>query len=158
MHEQKTRILLPPSIGDSHPEGMIVAINKITEKSILLDWSNVKKISAAGIGIINCLCDSILERGVKVNSVDIPKEFKKIPAVKILKSDTSKHLKPINELDYNDKGIIVRGFENIMSMSFIEDFKLNNPKINIEKDLEYDCNLILTELMQNSLDHAGAER
>lgn len=158
MQGQYARIFLPPTISDSYPESLIVLINKIENKGIILDWSKVQNLTPSGICMLNCLCDSAGERGVKIKSEYVPKKFKNIPVVKILLKDFSKSLRPIHLLNYDARGVMIRGHENTIPMGFMEEFKIKNSSIQLNEDLEYDCNLILTELMQNSKDHSGAER
>ncbi len=155
-------IALPNNLGYGRLDTLLKVffeVKKSKKKNpICLNWTNVQKISPAGYGIIACLFDYAVERGVKIDNVFLKKDLKTIPVIKNI-SEISQYKrlpKPIIH-NFESKELILQGQENALNTAFIQRFEEKYESL-LGEDLTYSCQLILNELMQNSLDHSASER
>jgi hypothetical protein len=150
---------MPKNISAKRPETLIEFIS-IMDMEVILDWRDVSEIDAAGICILCCLYDSWAENGKKIVSVNINKNLEKIPVVKMFSETSGKIMSLIkpDHFNYQTHDFKIIGVENSITMFFIESFVSKNQTLKEKEELIFTCNLLISELMQNSLDHSSSER
>lgn len=151
-------IILPKQISDHRLDTFLKIFFLIKNKhGIHLNWSNVSEISPAGLAILSCLFDSIIENKVQVKNTKIKKEFKNIPAVANLSNILQYKALPAPSIqNYHDENSILRG-NTLIDINFIDNiYELCG--IKLSKELLFSCKLIFNELMINSIDHSSSER
>ncbi len=152
--------LLPSSVDDGRIDWAIALINKIVtagaaRKEFKLDWRKVANISPAGLAILACIFDTVVEQRARIKNVFIPKRFKGIPVVKnIQRTFPSLPSPSIN--NYESKDMLFKG-NTSLDVLFRERLEEKFSDI-LPEELVYDVHLILNELMQNTVDHSTAER
>ncbi len=124
---------------------------------ICLDWQNVADISPAGHAILCCIFDILVEQHQRITNISIPKRLRAMPSIQALEGVESYSQLPLPEqLNYETGVLLLRGHSTI-DLLFQERFQEKFIDI-LGEDLSYDCRLILSELMQNSVDHSTSER
>ena len=128
-----------------------------TPNEIRLNWSKVHGISPAGMAILCCILDTLVEQHHHVKCLFVPKEFRNIPVVQNLtKLNQSNSLPSPDTNDFESADMMLKGRTSI-DILFRERF-LEKFAAGLSEDVAYDCLLILNELMQNTVDHSTAER
>jgi hypothetical protein len=150
---------MPKDISAKRPESLIEFLS-IIDMEIILDWRDVEKLDAAGICILCCLYDSWAEKNMKIVSVNIKQELVEIPVVKAFSEISGKRMSLIKPdvFNYQTENLKIIGVENSITMFFIESFLTKNKILQERDELMFTCNLLISELMQNSLDHSSSER
>ncbi len=146
---------LPTTISFTRPEPLIKLLS-IEKPQFILDWSKVARIDMAGLAILCCMYDHWGERKIKVISANIPAQFENYPVIK--KFMTPPHLVTPELFDFQQSCKKLSGISNQIPMFFMEQLHSTCPIIKIKAELSFTCNLLLSELMQNSRDHSSGER
>lgn len=129
-----------------------------TAKKIRLNWSKVNQISPAGLAILACLFDSAVEHKCRVECVFVKKVLKNYPVVEnFVNISTFKILPKPTLHDFSNEFFILSGCESSLNILFMEKVRLHCG-CDLSEDLDYSCQLIVNELMQNSVDHSTSER
>lgn len=152
--------ILPSDIDDGRIDWAIALIHKVMDagnagKEVRLDWQKVTSISPAGFAILACILDTVIEQHAHIKNVSVPGRFKGIPVVENFRKQFPSLPSPsIN--NYESGEILIKGNMNL-DVLFQERVEEKFSGI-LSEELVYDVNLILNELMQNSVDHSTAER
>jgi len=157
MKDQK--VVLPQLIDDGRIDNILELLNLVRSKdtSFILDFSEVKEISAAGLAILNCISDSIIEHKRKVVVKNLLLSSSLNNHIKNLFNYQSNQMLSMAQMAYEDENNIVSGAINSLDPSFPD--RIDNKFQNIlSEDQLWYVRLIMNELMQNSLDHSTAER
>lgn len=145
-------------IGDSRVDSYLLMLESLTGKrEVQFSFSTKTRISPAGFAILACLVDKACEAGAQVHW-KIPKVVQKnYPYLKQLSEMdlNSSLLPPPMNYFYENSSQMLRVGESAFDFNFIEKFEY---KFSLTDDLHFDCKLILQELMQNVISHAGGER
>ncbi|OFZ51339.1 MAG: hypothetical protein A2381_06230 [Bdellovibrionales bacterium RIFOXYB1_FULL_37_110] len=152
-------ITLPKFIDDGRIDNILELLNLVRTKdsSFILDFTEVKEISAAGLVILNCISDSIIEHKRKVGVKNLSLSSSLNNHIKNLFNYQSNQMLSMTQMAYEDKNNIVWGAINSLDPSFPD--RIDNKFQNIlSEDQLWYVRLIINELMQNSLDHSTAER
>lgn len=154
-------IYLLDNLGSGRLDSLLRIFAEIRETKrnfIQLNWTNVKNISPAGYGILACLFDSALEQGVELENTFVKKNFKSLPVVKNLLEIASYRKMPKPSVhDFEVDDFVLQGQENALNPVFIQRFEEKFGNL-LGEEMTYSCQLILNELMQNSVDHSSSER
>ena len=155
------KLSLPTTIGYGHRTALLEALNQMKkgEKPLIeLDWAEVSGISPAGLGMLACLFDTAVEHHCRLTHEGQNKAMKNIPVVQNLNEANRFRILP-KPMIHNQilKDSILEGQETTLNLSFIEKF-IDKFQNDLSDDLAFSCRLIVNELMQNSIDHSGAER
>ncbi len=113
--------------------------------------------SPAGLAILCCLIDKACETNMHLHW-HIPSGLqKRYPFLKQLReiSFYPPSLPSAQNYFYEDKEYLLSVGENAFDFTFIEKF---TSKFELSEDLQFDCKLILQELIQNTVSHSGGER
>lgn len=156
-----TNVLLPNIISDGRLDAYLRLINLIKSepnREISLDWSRSVAVSPAGLAILSCIFDSLIEQKIDVRNKNIPEQFQKFAPISDLKDIAKFQDLPepaIHNID--DTDVILRGISGTINTLFTERLyeKFSNK---VSEDILYAASLIINELMQNSVDHSTAER
>lgn len=154
-------IKLQSVIGDNRLDYLISLISRIKNKEVdqvNLDWSRVQQILPAGQAILACLFDVAVEQGCRLDQSNVNKKNRGLPVVQNLMS-LEKYLqlpKPIIH-DFAGDGVVIVGSESSLNLSFIEKMRLQCGTES-DEDLDFACQLLVNELMQNCVDHSTSER
>lgn len=151
-------VQLPETIDDGRLDWALTLLARSkTDREIRLDWRKTLEISPAGTAILCCLFDTFVEQGCQVRCVFVPKRFRQLPVVRNLIEVRDFSALPAPEIqDVETKDLLLRG-RSTVDVLFAERLHEKFAHL-LDEDLEYDCCLILNELMQNAADHSGAER
>lgn len=154
---------LPSVIDDGRIDTILKLINLAKsypneKKALTLDWSKTQALSPAGIAIMACVFDFMVEQKTEIKNIKISKKLLNIPVVSNFKN--IKNFQTLPKPDINnieDPNLIVKGIEGGINTLFTErlDEKFSDK---ISEDILYAGKLIINELMQNSHDHSTAER
>jgi len=153
------RILLPQIVSDGRLDWAYAIFQSLRRQSVVhFDWSRVQSITPAGHAVLACLADATFEQGVQSKHTGIPRELKHWPSVRHF---TQKELKEtfsdpaIQNIETAD--FILCGNSTAQDMRFLE--SLESKFVHrLSEDIFFAAKLIATELMNNVLSHAGAER
>lgn len=156
-------LLLPEVIDDGRIDVILKLINlaktySCEKKELKLDWSKTRTLSPAGIAIMACVFDFLVEQRTTIKNVNISKKLLDIPVVLNFKNIKNFVALPKPDVNnFENHVLIVKGIENGINTLFTErlDEKFSNK---ILEDVLYAGKLIINELMQNSMDHSTAER
>lgn len=154
---------MPKSVGDlAHIDSILnLFTNSIENKSpITLDFSNVEQIYPEGLAMLACFFDQCKERQLKVEVKSVKKQIRKHTVIQNLINFQNYQTLPSAKI-HNEHGetVLLEGAELSLNIGFLEMMALRFSKVFAENEgLEYNCRLILNELMTNSRDHSGAER
>ncbi len=126
------------------------------DSSITLDWEETNLIEATGIAILSSLADKAFETNCKIFHKNLPpaiaREMANHPLFKSQNEVTEAKyyfIERANSLNYCTEG----GFSPYFVQMVLEKFeRLLSSKI------QFHLQLILNELLQNAVDHSGAER
>lgn len=155
-------IRLPEIIDDGRLDWALALLNVSRETGgmrgeIRLNWGKVRDISPAGVAILCCLFDSLVEQGNRVKCAFVPKRFKDIPVVRsLIGINLHRSLPPPGVHDFENGEMMLRGRMSVDVL--VREWFLEKFAPGLTEDVVYDCLLILNELMQNAADHSIAER
>ncbi|MBI2336823.1 MAG: hypothetical protein HYU97_08710 [Deltaproteobacteria bacterium] len=148
----------PKEIGDSRIDSYLFILESfLTTKQVCLRFSTKTKISPAGFAILACLFDKACELGIRIDW-NIPQSLKRqCPYLQQLSEIkwVKQFMPSVQSYDYEDKHQLLSVGETAFNFGFIERCIEKFPS---GEDLQFDCKLILQELMQNTISHAGGER
>jgi len=156
-------IVLPQEIGDGRIDTLLKVFSELKKFSsekhkIQLNWSKVKRISPAGWAILACLFDAAVEKKQVLDNIFVHKEFKNFPVIQnLLQISNFKKLPSPDVHDFSSSNTLLKGKMTSIDSLFMEQVRSECGK-DLPEDLDFDCELIFNELMQNSVDHANAER
>lgn len=147
----------PTIIDDSRLDSYLLILKNLKEKK-KAEWifSKNTQISPAGEAILCCLLDVAKESSLPIK-FKIKEKSQTALFLKHLSSSvlSQKGLVSPSLYDHESKTSILIGRNNVLDLGFME--KLET-KFTLNEELRFDCRLILQELMQNTIDHSGAER
>lgn len=151
---------LPTKIDDGRLDWALELLERSRsagKKPLRLNWRKVISISPAGMAILACLFDTFVEQGNRVKCTFVAKRFKDIPTISnMMKIADFRALPQSDANSFEDDAMILRGRTSLDPL-FAEGFREKFAKVAGE-EISYDCSLILSELMQNTVDHSTAER
>ncbi len=152
-------MIFPTLIDDSRLDSYLIALKSLTEKKTV-EWVFPKniRISPAGMAILCCLVEAAKEKEVLIHF--IIRGRRKTDALHFLNhlnSHVLSHKGVVSPslYDYESENSLLIGRPSGLDLGFMEKME---PKFQLSDDLDFDCRLILQELMQNSIDHSGGER
>lgn len=153
-------IRLPATIDDGRLDWALDLLERSRSAGkapLRLNWRKVKSISPAGMAVLACLFDTFVEQGNRINCVFVARRFKDIPVIRNTMRIAEFHALPQPDANsFEDDAMILRGRTSLDTL-FVERFREKFAKAAGE-EISYDCSLILSELMQNTVDHSTAER
>lgn len=150
---------MPEIIADQRMDTIIELFYAFKyEKTLVIDFSRTRFVSPAGYAILACLYDRVVEQKTKIKIRKIKRVIKKLPIVeKIIHHAQVDTLSQTETLDYESDTLIFTCNSQALNPLFPE--KLVNKFNNIlNDDVRFDIQLIMNELMQNTVDHSSAER
>lgn len=154
-------LTLPTEISDGRVDTILKAFHLLKNpdvKELHLNWQRTTQILPAGSAILACLFDSAVEQQKSIKNTFIKKHLQKNRVVQnlIRLAEFLTLPKPqINEFATDQ--VLLGAGERAINISFIEKFQEFFGS-QLSEDLEFSCQLVFNELMQNSVDHATAER
>ena len=159
MNIQST-VELPKFIDDGRLDSLLEIITNIREgHDLTLSFEKTEKITPAGYAILFALLDVASEQKINLKIQKIKKELKIHSAFLAFqnKSIQLKGFLKIEELRMIENDFLIYGKSSAISPEFI--LLLNEKfKTVLSEDVLWDINLVINELMQNSVDHSTAER
>ncbi len=156
-------VFLPMEVGDGRLDGILELFHLVrgdpaSTSDLCLNWSRVEQITPAGFAIMACFFDSVLEQKCKLKNVFVKKKFKSIPVVRnLLNCGKYKSLPKPEIHDVSSHDHMLCGREFSVDPYFMDRVEAGCGKV-LSSKLSFSCRLIVNELMQNSVDHSGAER
>lgn len=134
---------------------LMVLAGLLEKKESTWIFSEKTRVSPAGQAILCSLLDRAFESG-SVPLLEV-RGRKRDPFLDHLKNVASKNRNLPNPSVYSFESdtTCLTGNKNNLNLSFMEKIEF---KFGMNDDMLFDCRLILQELMQNSIDHSGAER
>lgn len=153
------KVIFPSIIGDGRIDSILKAVSLTkTADQIEFDFSRTTSISPAGLPILACIADSIIEQQKKPELTGISPALRKNKIIKtFLAAVKLKTLPAPSFYNYQDKHLVMEGAGSYINIAFPNEIesKFNNI---VDEEILDAARLIINELMVNCVDHSGAER
>ncbi len=109
--------------------------------------------------MLACIRDALVEHSsVAVIHDDVDKSISRLPLFRqVQNAKTQSMLLPAAESFYESRDDLLVGRDGTIDVGFSDRFEQKFGK-DLDEEVAFSCRLILSELMQNSVDHGGAER
>ncbi|HLG20068.1 MAG TPA: ATP-binding protein [Bdellovibrionota bacterium] len=112
----------------------------------------------AGHAILAALTDSIIATAAKIRVMHLSSALGRLPYFKLMKtSPRSRILPPVSVYSIHTNTQIASAHDSGIDLIFTQNIEDAFSKL-LGEDLSYDVRTVVNELMQNTVDHSGAER
>ncbi len=147
--------LFPKVLSEANTEKYLRVINAMREgaKKIRLNFRETEEVTPSGIAMLLALHDVAYEQEIKIDSVFIKKKFKQFPIFQKLEKLRPGAIEEIERFNYNGDEVQYSSVEGSFSIDTLTSYTAK-----ISKSFARSTQEILTELIQNSIDHSSSER
>lgn len=153
---------MPSLFGDGRLDSILLAFHRITKserrsEGFSLDWQRTKEFTPAGYAILAALIDSATEHQKEIRSIHASRWLSRLSLFQLLSQPKmGRLLLPAEKLTLHQPALL-SARDGAIDPLFTERMKeLYGNQLG--DDLLFHAQTILNELMQNAVDHAGAER
>lgn len=152
-------ILLGQELGDGRVDSFLKIFSSLRDTGDLtVHCQRLKRITPAGLAMLACLYDFVVEQKVKLTFTGIPKAFRTLPVLNNLEKNVS--LERLPNASFHDYigtygSLLGRGPSISGDMASLLHQNFSNL---LSDSLLFHAQLLTNELMINSVDHSTAER
>lgn len=157
------KILLPRVVSDGRVDTLLKIFSVLTldpqnRPNLILNWTRTDKVSPAGLAILACLSDTVIEQRARLKNVYVKKKLSNLSVIQtLIHSQDFKRLPDPKLYNTQTADAILQGLEFRLMPDFMDQVSWKFKK-HLTEDVTYACRLLLNELMINSADHSTAER
>jgi hypothetical protein len=153
---------MPKILGDGRLDTILFLLHQLgtsddRESPVTLDWNRTTQVTPAGHAILSALIDTATEYGKEIDSIDVPRWLTRSPLFQLLgRAKKGRLLLAPEKLSLQQPCLL--SVRNAVIDQFFGQRVKERFEDRLSEDLVFGVQLIVNELMQNSVDHAAAER
>jgi hypothetical protein len=150
-------IPLPAVFSDQRIDTILELFNTVKhEKNIMVDFTRTHAVSPAGYAILTCFYDTIIEQQTIIHVRKLKRKLRRLPIIEKIVNRKNVLTDP-DTLNFESENILVSCNGKTLNPLFTEKL-IKKFAYAFNEDLRFDVQLIINELMQNTVDHSSAER